>query len=86
MTTIECPPATRRWNEPKEKRDIVEMQASGWFIEDEKIAAFAVLEISGAQVPDEFQALGFAAGKGCLAAGRVGDNQVQLLRGPPAAG
>ena len=50
--------------QPDEQRDIVEMQAGGRFVEDEKIAAFAVLELPVRQVPDEFQPLGFAAGKG----------------------
>jgi hypothetical protein len=58
------PTSDQALEQPNEKRDIVEMQASGRFVEDEKIAAFAVLEIPGVQVADEFQPLRFAAGKG----------------------
>ena len=48
-------------------RDIVEMQASGRFVEDKKVAAGrAVLFRAGAfvrEVPNEFEPLRFAAGK-----------------------
>ena len=50
--------------QPHEQRDIVEMQPGGWFVEDEKIAAFFVSRAAAVgQVPDELEPLRFAAGK-----------------------
>ena len=50
--------------QPDEKRDVVEMQTGGRFIEDEKIAAFSyrVAAVS-AKMPNELKPLRFAAGK-----------------------
>ncbi|HZJ16036.1 MAG TPA: hypothetical protein VFD27_13370, partial [Chthoniobacteraceae bacterium] len=46
-----------------EKRDIVEMQPCGWFVEDEKIPLFRLAAATVGQVPDELEPLRFAAGQ-----------------------
>ena len=64
ITTIELPCFDQPLKQPNEQRDVVEMQAGGRLVEDEKVAALASFGAAVGQMPNELEPLRFAAGKG----------------------